>query len=77
MTYSSTEQNTKGGLWPSYGTEDNSRGRALYFLSSSALVAPNANYMSTVHVLYHEKLTVKDETMREDLLSRSGRFKNF
>jgi len=55
VTYSSTEQNKKGGLWPSYGTEDKSRGRALYLLSSSAFVAPNANYMSTVHVLYRSQ----------------------
>lgn len=32
---------------------------------SRAFVAPNANYMSTVHAPYHGRLGVRDGTMRE------------
>lgn len=73
----------RAGLWPSYGTEDKPRVRALCLLSSSAqaFVAPNANYMSTVHAPYHERLTVGDGTMRENLLigliQSEDNFKNF
>lgn len=73
----------RAGLWPSYGTEDKPRVRALCFLSSSAqaFVAPNANYMSTVHAPYHERLTIGDGTMRENFLigltQNDEHFKNF